>query len=71
MRRQGRPVRVYEVLHDTDTDGGPAGDGTYIARFRDQLEAERFAAAHTSYGRPAKAIAFDAPRHLAQRWGLA
>jgi hypothetical protein len=63
-------VRVYEVLYDTESEG-PAGDGTVIARFRKEREAETFARGETCYGRPAKASPVDAPRRLAQRWGMA
>ncbi len=63
-------VRVYEVLYDTMFDG-PTGDGTVIARFRGQREADHFASRNTCYGRPAKASPVDAPRKLAQRWGMA
>lgn len=63
-------VRVYEVLYDTESEG-PTGDGTVIARFRKEGEAERFAAENTCYGRPAKPSPVDASRKLARRWGLA
>jgi hypothetical protein len=65
-----KPVRVWEVLHDTDGEG-PTGDGTVIARFRRESDATKFAAGLTCYGRPAKADSCDVPRRLAQRWGVA
>lgn len=72
-RRNAKPVRVYEVLHDTGRDGGPAGDGTAIRRFHrsERAEAYAFAARSTCYGRPATVLEHDVPRHLAERWGVA
>lgn len=66
-------VRVYEVLADGREDGpsGPAGDGTFVHRFRGKADAERFARGNTCYGKPATVIADDVPRSLARRWGLA
>jgi hypothetical protein len=69
-RRSTGTVRVYEVLHDGKGDG-PAGDGTFIRRFRTQLDADEFARTATAYGQPAKVTSVDAPRHVAQRWGMA
>ncbi len=69
-----KTVRVYEVLFDGPADGppGPAGDGTFTQRFRkDQEEAAKaFAKANTYYGKPAKVSPTDAPRRVAQRWGM-
>ena len=73
MRRSsngGGTVRVYEVLADGAGEG-PAGDGTFVRRFRDKGDAERFASGATCYGQPTSVNACDAPRRLAQRWGLA
>ncbi len=67
--RNERMVRVYEVLADGPGDG-PACDGTFVSRFTDRANAERFAKASTCYGRPAKVQEDDVPRRLAQRWGL-
>jgi len=66
-----KTIRVYEVLYYAGDDGpsGPAGDGSFIERFRSKADAERFAAGRTYYGRPAKVESVDAPRRLAQRWG--
>lgn len=65
-----KTVKVYEILVDGPGEGA-AGDGTFIRRTRDQREANRIAASSTCYGRPATVSEVDAPRHLAQRWGLA
>lgn len=65
-----RTVTVYEVLADIDGEG-PACDGTKVFRFRSKRDADAFAAKATCYGRPASVDAFDAPRRLAQRWGMA
>jgi hypothetical protein len=66
---RNKTIRIFEVLHDTDSEG-PAADGTQIARFDDESEAKRFAAAHTVYGRPASVLIADVPRSLAERWGF-
>lgn len=73
MSREGKPVVVYEVLFDGDSDGpaGPAGDGTFVRRFRSEREATSFAKQNTCYGREAKAIRNEVSRRLAQRWGMA
>lgn len=73
MTRTEKLYRVYAVLFDGSPDGppGPAGDGTFIKRFRDHDAADRFAAENTCYGRPASVQADDVPRRLAQRWGCA
>jgi len=65
-----RLIRVYEVLADTAGEG-PTGDGTVVFRFRRKREAEQFAARSTCWGRPAAVQAHDAPRRLAERWGVA
>ncbi len=65
-----RTVKVWEVLYDTEGEG-PAGDGTVIARFRAERDAKAFAARQTCYGNPARATSTDAPRHVAERWGMA
>jgi hypothetical protein len=68
-----KTIKVYEVLYDGRPDGpsGPAGDGTFIARFRQAKAANDFAATNTCYGRPATASPRDATREQARRWGLA
>lgn len=65
-----RSKLIFEVLHDTDSDG-PAGDGTVIARFRTLKSAETFASRHTCYGRPATVQEARVPYRLAARWGVA
>lgn len=65
-----KTIRVWEVLVDTN-GAGPAGDGTIVRRFRSEKEAKSVASSSTCYGRPAEAKPFDAPRRLAERWGLA
>lgn len=39
-----RMIKVWEVLFDGREDGpsGPAGDGTFIERFRSQRDADAF-----------------------------
>lgn len=76
-RRSTGTVRVYEVLHDGDytprssMGDGAAGDGTFIRRFRTKQEAELFAGTATLYGGPVRVVCCDAPRHIAERWGMA
>lgn len=65
-----KPITVHEVLHDTAALGA-TGDGTQIYRTRNAADAQRFAVAHTVYGRPAKVSTVEVTRRLAQRWGLA
>jgi hypothetical protein len=65
-----KTITVYEVLAD-GSGPGPAGDGTFVRRFRDEKAAKDFAAGATCYGREATASAFEAPLALARRWGLA
>lgn len=61
---------VYEVLHDTGRDGGPAADGTAILRFSKLADAQRFADSKTCYGHPATVSSVNVSRRLASRWGL-
>lgn len=63
-------VKVFEVLAD-GKGAGPAGDGTFVRRFRSQREAEQFASTATCYGQPATVTADEVSRKLAQRWGMA
>lgn len=73
MSRRERTVRVYEVVYDLAPESnyaGPAGDGTEVARFRLASDAQAFAQTNTAWGRPAKAVAIDAPAPLARRWGF-
>ena len=58
---------VFTVLHDIDGDG-PAGDGTAIARFRNERDAKLFASRNTCYGKPATCDRDEVPRHIASRW---
>jgi hypothetical protein len=71
-RSSERTVRVYEVFYYAGDDGpsGPAGDGTFIARFRKQGDAEAYAAGKTLYGKPARVTSDDVPTRVAQRWGI-
>lgn len=76
MKKSERRVAVYEVLFDGSDDGpsGPAGDGTFVARFgaRDSEQAIAFAKSHTVYGRPCRVPEADlVPVSLARRWGVA
>ena len=73
-----KTMRVYEVLYSVSDESplshaGPAGDGTFIARFRSRQAAEQFAARHAGpYGQEKATVdVTDAPRRIAQRWGLA
>lgn len=74
-KRGEKTVKVYEVLYDGAPDGpsGPAGDGTFVARFGPKKEkaANAFAEAHTCYGKPAKVLETDVSMRLARRWGVA
>lgn len=63
---------IYEVLADGNGDG-PAGDGTYVYRFRNLKEARAFARTNTYLGGPIQKdqiLKRKVPRQLAQRWGL-
>lgn len=62
-------VRIYVVIADGPGDG-PAGDGTFINRFKSERTATAFAATATCYGRAATVTADDVPRRLAQRWNV-
>lgn len=71
-----KTVKVYEVLYVVDDDhpqshGGAMGDGSFIARFRKQADAEAFASGKRCYSGPAKVHADEVPRRIAQRWGVA
>lgn len=76
-RRSTKTSTVHTVLYmlyGEDDPVGPAGDGSFIRRFRgsELAAAETFAAKHTYYGRPCKVDTDDdVPLHLAQRWGVA
>lgn len=67
---------VFEVLYHVDDDhpmanGGPAGDGSFIARFRDEKKAESFASKHECYGQPCKVSRCDnVPQRLVSRWSF-
>lgn len=63
-------VAVWEVLY-YGPGLGPAGDGSFVARFRNASDARVFAAGNVYYGRPAEAVRVEVPRRLAQRWGVA
>lgn len=64
---------VYAVVYDalTDPHGGPAGDGTLIARFARGADADEWARGRTHLGRPAVVVPERVPKRLALRWGLA
>lgn len=66
-------VKVYEVFWNDGTGGGPAEDGSRVARFGSRSEAEDFAKDKIAgYGNgPATVRTDDVPRHLAERWGVA
>lgn len=65
-----RKVQIFEVLHDTGTDGR-MGDGVETFRTRSQKDAQSFATGRTCYGKPATVETLQVPRPIAQRWGLA
>ena len=48
-----------------------SGDGVATARFRSERDAKAFAAGKRYYSAPAEATRTEAPRKVAQRWGLA
>lgn len=70
-----KPITVYEVLWHSDDPSqayaGPAGDGSFTYRTREQADAVRFAAGKHYYGKDATVREESVPRRLAQRWGLA
>lgn len=72
-----KPVKIYEVLYHDDSRpyAGPAGDGSFIARFRGtkagKAEAERFANGKHYYGKPAVVQEAEVSRAAAARYGLA
>ena len=68
MAPRAKTIRVYEVCVDTEDD---YNGNMRTVRFRDEKEANRVASQNTCWGRPAKVTPYDAPRALAQRWGLA
>lgn len=59
--------RVYEILAD-GKGSGPAGDGTYVVRFRKQGDADAFAKTATYYGRPTSVTTADVSTKLYRRW---
>lgn len=63
-------VTVWEVLYFCD-GAGRYGDGVATARFRSERDAKAFAAGKRYYSAPAEATRTEAPRKVAQRWGLA
>lgn len=64
-------VNVWEVLYD-GPGAGPAGDGTYVERFRTAASANAFARGRTAYRRGSAIVTkVSVPRRLAARWGLA
>ena len=71
-----RVYTVFEVLYHVDDDhsmahGGPAGDGSFIARFRDEERARSFAARHEYCGQPCKVSRCDnVPQRLVSRWSF-
>jgi hypothetical protein len=72
MMTTTKTTTVYEVLYHDDHSpyAGAAGDGSFIARFRRQADAEKFASAHRCYGRPATVTTTDASPAQLRRWGL-
>jgi hypothetical protein len=70
-----KTIKVFEVLYHSDNPrdayAGAAGDGSFIARFRKRADAEAFARGKRCYSGDASVSECDAPRRLAQRWGLA
>lgn len=66
-------VKIFVTIVDGPEDGppGPAGDGTFVHRFRTRRDADDFVAGKTYYGRPATVREDKVPLRLAERWGLA
>ncbi len=73
VKRPEKLVKVYVTMVDGPEDGpsGPAGDGTFIRRFRTRRDADALARVSTCYGRPATVSEDEVPRRLAERWGCA
>ncbi len=65
-----KTVKVFTTIVD-GKGSGPAGDGTFVARFRTRTAAEQFIAGRTYYGNAPTIDEEDAPRRLAERWGVA
>ena len=73
--RKEKLYPVFEIIVDGRPGGpaGPAGDGTFIQRFRTQREALEYVSVFgaTTYGRPTQVgEAHMVPRRLMERWGL-
>ena len=60
-------MKVHTVLYDTNRNDGL---GDTIAHFRSKKDAERFAAKHTHYGKPATVDSDDVPARIANRWSF-
>jgi hypothetical protein len=74
--RAEKIVTCYCVLYHVadnhhQAGGGANGDGSFIARFRSERDAEIFASGKEYYGKPAKVSRDDVPKRIAQRWGMA
>lgn len=72
MPRNQKTVTVFETLVDGPEDGpaGPAGDHTFVHRFRSQKAADDFVKGKTCYGRPPTVNDRQATREQLRRWGL-
>lgn len=68
-----KTITVYETLVDGPEGGpaGPAGDGTFVRRFRKEADMKAFIVGKTGYGKPATYDAREVSRELARRWGMA
>lgn len=68
-----KKVKVFVTVVDgpEGCSPGPAGDGTFVHRFRTRRAADDFVAGKTYYGRPAKVHEEEVSQRLARRWGFA
>ncbi|MBK6854657.1 MAG: hypothetical protein IPG93_24565 [Burkholderiales bacterium] len=66
---------VFEILYTVADDhpmahGGPAGDGSFVERFRKRADAEKFAKTKTFHGKPSQVRETEVSAMLARRWGF-
>jgi len=68
-----KTVTIFSTVVDgpEGCSPGPAGDGTFVVRFRAEKDMKAYVKDKTYYGRPAQYHKEEVSRRLAQRWGLA